>query len=131
MKTICIGIYCFFTIALHAQHSVPTDTVVLFFTDEEQRIFRKLGPKHLQITNYAGNTLLLRLSSDVAGPGEKDVIIHSPEKKVFLFPEKIANIYITINPDSKKPAKRTLYRNGKYELFYNQFEKLYDIMQGE
>ena len=124
-------INCFFVVAINAQNAIPTDTVLLFITQEEflenRENDRMLGKKHLQITNYAGNTILLRLNSDTDGRDKKEVLIHSPEKKVFLCPNNIDSVFVTINPGISQPACRIIKRNGKYELFYNKSERLYDI----
>lgn len=136
MKAIIILLFtnCAYVVFANAQDSVLLDTVYLFTTEEaylENRgnDDRQLGPKHLQITNYAGNTLILRLSSDQEGRNAADMLIHSPEKKVFLCPPEVDQIYITVNPNLAEPAHSVLDRNGKYELYYNTSKRLYDILK--
>ena len=126
-------IYCA-SAPLNAQDKIPVDTVFLFLSQKEwqdQSKDRMVGDKFLQITNYAGNTLLIRMSCEDETKKQKDVVIHSPEKIVFLCPKDVKGLNIIINPDYPDPAYRKISRDGKYELFYNVENSQYDILQLE
>ena len=91
--------------------------------------FRQVGPIYLQITNFAGKSLQIKMSLD--RKTWVSTILKSPEKKVFTCPEGVNQLYLIIDPDNPYAVKTVIKRNAKYELFYNKSTELYDIMRIE
>ena len=88
---------------------------------------RQVGPIYLQITNFAGKSLRIKMSLD--RKNWASTILKSPEKKVFTCPEGVNQLYLIIDPDNPNAVKTVINRNAKYELFYNKSTQLYDIMK--
>ena len=110
----------------------PTDSVYLFKSDEgtvtQDSSSREIGShiKHVQITNFSGKPTAINLSLDLKK--WTNFTIQSPEKKVFVCTQ-INMMYVIIAPKSKRPIRKKIYRDKKYELFYNNSLKTVDIKE--
>lgn len=113
--------------------SSKTDSVLLFLTPEQANdtsySHRMVGEQYLQITNFAGKTISVKLSADLKKWAVFD--IKSPEKKVFKAPMNVSQFYLIIDPAHPKPVRTVIKRNEKYELFFNNSTQKFDIMKAQ
>ncbi len=124
------------TAGVYAQKKeAPADSVYLFtdkngvLAEDTIKSQRQLSPKYLQITNFAGKSIPVKLSLDLNAWASFS--IKSPEKKVFTCPAGVNQLYLIIDPEKPNAVKTIINRSEKYELYYNKSTKLYDIMKKE
>ncbi len=123
---ICIGY------AFNMQAQSGKDTTLLFLDKEKAlaedttKSLRMVGKRYLQISNYAGKTISLKMSLD--RKNWADVVLKSRQKRIFRCPKKSNKMYVIVDPKAKRPMKQRIGTKGRYEIFYNKNLKLYDIM---